>query len=287
MPVNAFGISKADWKNIEQRKIDSRNARRGKRQGAQAVGIGAAVAGAGAGAGGVSAAKAFADRGKNSYKTSQVFSPNSPKSLHLQNAARTVGRSIKLSPKSAIAAGATVGGAALAAGGAAKFGVGLGKEKHAEKKIAQMRKQRALKVSKSLGEDMCISAFGVTHEGISKADIPTQEGYKKAKLASAGKNNVQVRRGTYGKRIKGRLKDQVPAMAVDAAATGGQLALMRKSPKTALAVGTASLGASYGLTVRGAKRSANREIKNKDIVVTDKKTGKKAIGTGYLTHKFE
>lgn len=134
---------------------------------------------------------------------------------------------------------------------------------------------------------MYISAFGVTHEGISKADIPTQEGYKKAKLASAGKNNVQVRRGTYGKRIKGRLKDQVPAMAVSAAGTGGQLALMRKSPKTALAVGTASLGASYGLTVRGAKRSANREIKNKDIVVTDKKTGKKAIGTGYLTHKFE
>lgn len=253
MPVNAFGISKADWKN----KVS----------------------------------KVYV----NEFGISKGFLSNKDK----ENIKRTVTPTASVSRLATGAFAPGIHGAVAGKKGkklkavghelvgatAGVVGGAVGTE-IAHRKGYYKKDNGKIKVSKSFAGGF-VSAFGVTHEGISKADIPTQEGYKKAKLASAGKNNFQVRRGTYGKRIKGRLKDQVPAMAVGAAGTGGHLALMRKSPKAALAVGATSLGASYGLTAHGAKRSANREIKNKDIVVTDKKTGKKATGAGYFKHKFE
>ena len=147
MSVNAFGIAKADWKNIEQRKVEARNGRRGKRQGATAIGVGAAGVAAGVANGGdrvvadvgIHAKSAFlkARKGKLNIKDNKLklTDPENFNSAAKQGLKAGAKRFALHPTRSKLAGGAVAGGAALIAGGAAKYGSGLAREKHAENKI--------------------------------------------------------------------------------------------------------------------------------------------------------
>lgn len=289
MYVDAFGVSKADWKNIEQRKIEARNGRRGKKQGAAAIGIGSAAGAAGIANGGSDVVRLISNVGNRKYKLNRKWSGGSfpDRDTHFRAAksgtAAALGAANSLTGKQKLAGAAVAGGAALVGGGAAKYAAGLGKEKHAEHKIEQMRKKRAIS---KMDNAAYVSPFGVEHEDISKARTPAKSGYTKPRF-QAGKYEIQTRKGSYIRRVKGRLKDQLPADAAAVATAGGQLALLKEHPKTSIGVGAAGLAATVGLQARGQNKTMNREIKNKDLLIRNKKTGKKATGVGFRGYKYD
>ncbi len=248
-------VSKRDWKNISQRETDARNGRRGKKQGAQVAGAGATVTGAGVAIGGDKIVHAVGKIGRKTYKTDRLMGEHalgaetikgtSRKASALRAVGQTAAHLPYLSSRDKLGAAAVTGGVALAAAGGAKYAHGLGKERHAERKIKLMRKQRS-GISKSV--------FGVEHpEAIEKAfgmgklgqalhnsGMKTMKAALKPKPEKNFKAQVGAAKFQAGQKIKSvdralsspTAKKVGVGASVTAGATGGYLAANKpKLPK--------------------------------------------------------
>lgn len=132
-----------DWKNISQRELEARNGRRAKRQGAKAFGYGAAGVGASYLMDGFGGPQYALGNAKNAMKPERWPGYTKFRTRLGAGGREFISSSNNMYPRNRLSAALALGGGALALGGAGHYLYGSARERHAERKIGQMRRERA------------------------------------------------------------------------------------------------------------------------------------------------
>ena len=184
-------VRKADWKNISQRELEARNARRAKQQGRSMVGYGLLGAGAGALGGGLVGGQFVAGGGIAGYRQAAEDKVlwEKLKDLELgkkpsraKYAARGARDAFKVMPgRYKFATALTGGGLAAIAAGNGMRAYGTARERNAERQIALMRRQRAQqRMAKAAGR----TASGYVDQ-MEEGQAQRKSGNRTAKLGGA------------------------------------------------------------------------------------------------------